>query len=900
MRRVLPLGLALLAAPVPAEEQAGSGSAKERVPIRLQVATFDPRHDGVPDLSGSVPEGPALGLPPLRLTIVQLVRPVTARDHEALARHGATVVSYVPERALLVTLPDGADVEALAALPDVRHVSPFGPGMNLRPGLRALLCGAPPAEASYRLDVSLFPVHEPDAVASALVRHFARVEIVHKKRGRTGDFARLTLDVPAAHLAAVVGALARLPAAFVERAPRQRPYNDQSVWIVQSYDTVNGPLEAAATDPKPYTQSATIWSRGLIGTDQVVAVADTDIEMDLCYWDDPGVAVTPQQVTPPGPIATDPSHRKVLAINATKPGNVGAHGTFRHGSHVAGSVAADDAANLSGPASAGHDTGDGMAPGAKIILEDVGPGRDADCLGTIDVDSIEDLLVQERAAGAHISTNSWGGDSTEFGAAYSARTREIDVTVWDDEPFLVLFAAGNDGASGFNDYAACKNCIAIGASENHEPARGLDPENVASFSSHGPAADGRLKPDLLAPGDRVFSSRYRTLFVADAMDPQCSPSDATIEVCFPSPSIGGCYLTFTAETCAPHALRGTSMATPTAAGMAALAREYFVDGFYPTGQADAADSLVPSAALLKAMLTIGARNMTGQLGASPLADAPSNVQGWGRLILDDALYFPGDARRLLAYDVANVGGLATGEAASYTFEVTDASEPLEVMLVWTDPPAAVMAGPDLVNDLDLSVVAPDATLYRGNQWTVDDVNTPDDKESLADATATDVLNNVEGILVRTPQTGHYTLTIDAASVPGFQSVMTQGYALVVTGGVDPGRAGSVPDGASAAPLLVAKAGGGDLALTWSAACIQSDDDYAIYEGALGSPVSHLPVACSTDGETQATVKPDPGDRYFLVVPRNAAREGSYGVDSSGAERPASASPCGPRLIEACP
>ncbi|MDH3285170.1 MAG: hypothetical protein OEQ13_10550, partial [Acidobacteriota bacterium] len=306
------------------------------------------------------------------------------------------------------------------------------------------------------------------------------------------------------------------------------------------------------------------------------------------------------------------------------------------------------------------------------------------------------------------------------------------------------------------------------------------------------------------------------------------------------------------------------------------------------------------AALLKAVLMASARNMTGQLGASPLADAPSNVQGWGRLLLDDALYFTGDARRVLAYDVANGEGLSTGDAATYAFEVTSASEPLKVMLAWTDPPAAALASPALVNDLDLSVVAPDARVYRGNQWTADDINTPGDKESLAGATATDTLNNVEGVVIISPQTGHHTISIDAASVPGYQSVFAQGYALVVTGAVRAGPSGAVPDGAAGAPLLVDKAGAGDLSLSWSAACLRSDGDYAVYEGTLGSPASHVPKTCSTGGATQAAVTPDAGDRYFLVVPRNGVHEGSYGLDSGGAERAPSASACLPRLVQACP
>ena len=50
----------------------------------------------------------------------------------------------------------------------------------------------------------------------------------------------------------------------------------------------------------------------------------------------------------------------------------------------------------------------------------------------------------------------------------------------------------------------------------------------------------------------------------------------------------------------------------------------------------------------------------------------------------------------------------------------------------------------------------------------------------------------------------------------------------------------------------------------------------------------------------ATFAPAAGDRYYLVVPRNTAREGSYGTRSGGAERPAGLGQCAAQLIASCP
>jgi hypothetical protein len=114
--------------------------------------------------------------------------------------------------------------------------------------------------------------------------------------------------------------------------------------------------------------------------------------------------------------------------------------------------------------------------------------------------------------------------------------------------------------------------------------------------------------------------------------------------------------------------------------------------------------------------------------------------------------------------------------------------------------------------------------------------------------------------------------------------------------------GAVPDGASVAgrPLTLQRADGGRITLEWGASCREGDADYAVYEGSLGRFDSHRPHHCSTGGATTLTYRPQEGDLYLLVVPRDARHEGSYGVAASGAERPASAAPCLPQAIRACP
>jgi hypothetical protein len=120
-----------------------------------------------------------------------------------------------------------------------------------------------------------------------------------------------------------------------------------------------------------------------------------------------------------------------------------------------------------------------------------------------------------------------------------------------------------------------------------------------------------------------------------------------------------------------------------------------------------------------------------------------------------------------------------------------------------------------------------------------------------------------------------------------------------TGG--PAAAGRVPHQAGwpGQPLMLGKTGGSDLTLTWDVSCMDTDTDYAVYEGELGNFYSHGWRHCSTGGATTTTITPQPGDRYYLVVPLNSYREGSYGTWGAGIERPQGVGACLPQQIGAC-
>ena len=182
----------------------------------------------------------------------------------------------------------------------------------------------------------------------------------------------------------------------------------------------------------------------------------------------------------------------------------------------------------------------------------------------------------------------------------------------------------------------------------------------------GPTADGRKrKPEIVAPGCQINSSQVNTA---------CNVV------------VQGC---------------ATSWATPATAGATTLARQYYIEGFYPTGTRQQLHAFIPSGALLKATLLNGTIDMTG------ISGYPSNTEGWGLIRLNNILSFPGNTRRLRIWDIRNIAGITTGDIRNHHVKVVNNIQPLKIALVWSDPPGTVGSANPIVNNLDLEVVSPD-------------------------------------------------------------------------------------------------------------------------------------------------------------------------------------------------
>ena len=161
-----------------------------------------------------------------------------------------------------------------------------------------------------------------------------------------------------------------------------------------------------------------------------------------------------------------------------------------HGTHVALTIAGDGS---------GDSSATGIAPGAYIVAY----ALEHDPTGVFGrIGSIYDMLSHAEQEGSRVAVNAWGLNGN-YGA-YTADSRSLDVFVHDNPDFLPIFSAGDDpnqNASKVMAPSTAKNVLSIGASTTNPIG------SVANFSANGPSLDGRVKPDLVAPGVSICSGR---------------------------------------------------------------------------------------------------------------------------------------------------------------------------------------------------------------------------------------------------------------------------------------------------------------------------------------------------------------------------------------------------------
>jgi subtilisin family serine protease len=569
--------------------------------------------------------------------MVQFILPTEMNWKSEIEAKGGVIYGYIPDKAFIVGMSDIVKSE-VEKLPFVRWVGFFQPAYKLSQSILNYASGGG-NNSDISLDISVFA--NVDTVDAQIVGLGGVVKKKYPLRLRCTIKDTKIKD------------LAFLPdISWIQKTPEYKLYNYNSSIIM------NVP---------------NIWmtTYGLRGTGQVVAVADTGLDTgNITNFDDDNDGSIDED-----PIdgidndgdgledEDDQNHadfgNRIENIYAWWDDNA-ADVNSGHGTHVAGSVLGN------GSESGGRYRG--TAPEAQLVFQ----AMEHNTQGLYVPFDLKLLFQQayDDPSNPRIHTNSWGHDA--YGE-YDYAAVDVDEFMWNNKDMVILFAVGNSGGdygpdgtprSGDEDGevdmdsigspATAKNCISVGASENREPTFSYqnwgssfndwgelwpadfpeDPvesdhvsdydfglrEGMAAFSSRGPCNDSRIKPDVIAPGSAIISTKS-------------SQTPGTLWGPFGNPSY--CYS------------GGTSMATPLTAGAVAIIRQYYTD----------VEAITPSGALLKATLINGATDMLGQYttggdgdGNGAAEPIPNEHEGWGKVDLTESI-FPSSNRRMDYEDV---------------------------------------------------------------------------------------------------------------------------------------------------------------------------------------------------------------------------------------------------------
>ncbi len=398
-----------------------------------------------------------------------------------------------------------------------------------------------------------------------------------------------------------------------------------------------------------------------------------------------------------------------------------------HGTMVAGIVAGNGQAGTNAKDSANTYLGTGIAPDSRLVIAKVFDSNAPPGCGSLTITGNVTLLGQaitfsrtDESTGGDLafisnhSYNSSGSDYNTRSQLFDQRTIDADPVRVGLQPMTFVVSAGNDGPADdtVRAPATAKNVLAVGATQNYRPSTETSaPPNtcsvpvsstftqeashvahVAPFSARGkhfaayPSSNllynTYIKPDVVAPGGRVFST----------VPYQTQDTYTCQGICrkyWPDPPIG--YHSYA---------QGTSFAAPVVAGMAALKRKWFLDR-----------GANPSPSLLKASLIATADD----LGYFYTADhRPSNDYGWGRVNLSR---LTDSAARFYVTDNAGLA-VGTGQERTWTRTIDNPAVDTYIVLTWSDVPSTTTLGsPALVNDLRLTVErVGSAVLWRGNNF----------------------------------------------------------------------------------------------------------------------------------------------------------------------------------------
>ncbi len=315
---------------------------------------------------------------------------------------------------------------------------------------------------------------------------------------------------------------------------------------------------------------------------------------------------------------------------------------------------------------------------------------------------------------AVFQSNSWGSGLT---TSYTAISAQMDDIVFDHD-LLICQSQSNDGTRMSRPQAWAKNVLSVGG-EFHRDTLDRADDRWNGGASIGPAADGRIKPDLSNYYDRIFTTS--------------SGSDTAYTSSF----------------------GGTSGATPITCGTAGLMFQMWADGVFAGAPGQKRDVFAsrPHAATAKALL-VNTANQYPFSGAG--ADLTRVHQGWGTPSVQN-LYQRAQAGGFRLPVLVNETDLVTvGQRRTYRVNAAG-TEPLRATLVYTDPMGSPSAARARVNDLSLRVTAPNGTVFWGNNGLLTgNWSTPGGTSNKVDT--------VENVFVERPAAGTWTIEVLAAEI----------------------------------------------------------------------------------------------------------------------------------------
>jgi hypothetical protein len=693
-----------------------------------------------------------------RLHLVQFAGPIQPEWHEALLKTRVQVVTYIPENAYLV-YGDAASIAALqnlaAAASQFQWEGSYADSYKIHPAARTVdALGNPQTPATDMFEIQL--VEDPDANA-ATVALLQQLKLEPFKQTNSAlNYLNIIVRINPANMALVSE---QPDVVFIQPYYTPKKYDERQAQIVSGNLTGNNPSSPgylAWLASKGFTQAQ------FTNSNFAADITDSGLDNGTQSPNHPGLRL--------GGVATNASRVIYNRLEGT-PNNPGStikgcdgHGTLN--THIIGGYD-DFPVGFPHTDTSGYHYGLGICPFVKVGSSVI---FDPD---SFTFPNFANLQSQAYHDGARVSNNSWGADV--FGA-YNAECQQYDALVRDAQPngssfpvagnqeMVIVFAAGNRGPSAGSVGApgSAKNVLTVGAAENVQ-ATGTDgcgetdgdansANDIALFSSRGPCVDGRLKPDIVAPGTHVSGG------VAQSPNPA---ANGTADPCFLANGFGVCGLAnglffpvgqqlFTISS-------GTSHSTPGVVGGCALVRQYFINNF----------GAPPSPAMTKAFLVNSARYMTGS-GAN---DSLWSInQGMGEMNL--GLAFDG-VQRLVLDQIGTNLFTATGQTRTFTGGISNTNKPFRVTLAWTDAPGGT-SGNAYKNNLDLTVIVGGVT-YLGNVFKGSTSTTGGNADSR---------NNLESVFLPPGAGTNFTVTVTAANinsdgVPNNGSPLDQDFALVV-------------------------------------------------------------------------------------------------------------------------